>query len=230
MKSIILTIAAHPDDEILGCGATMARLAEEGNKVHILILAEGLTSRQNVRDRSSKLEELSALEISAKKSSEIIGAQSIELLDFPDNRMDSIDLLDVIKKVEKKINEIQPSIIFTHFPNDLNIDHRITADAVITAIRPIPGQTVKEIYFFEVPSSTDYQIYLSNNSFQPNLYYSITDSQMLKKKKSLEAYKNEMREYPHSRSIEAVEALAKVRGASVGFDFAEAFVVGRIIR
>jgi LmbE family N-acetylglucosaminyl deacetylase len=144
--------------------------------------------------------------------------------------MDSIDLLDVIKKVEKKINEIQPSIIFTHFPNDLNIDHRITADAVITAIRPIPGQTVKEIYFFEVPSSTDYQIYLSNNSFQPNLYYSITDSQMLKKKKSLEAYKTEMREYPHSRSIEAVEALAKVRGVSVGFDFAEAFVVGRIIR
>lgn len=225
----ILTIAAHPDDEILGCGATMAKLSEEGHEVHVLILAEGLTSRQNIRDREIKKNELSELARSAHEASNIVGSKSIELLDFPDNRMDSIDLLDIVKVLESKINSLKPDIIFTHFHGDLNIDHRITSEAVITAIRPIPGQCVKEIYFFEVPSSTDYQIYYNGNNFTPNVYFSVSQNQIERKVKALEAYKSEMREFPHSRSNESIQYLAKLRGSQVGYPYAESFMLGRKI-
>ncbi|MCT8332167.1 PIG-L family deacetylase [Leptospira sp. 85282-16] len=229
MKKTILTIAAHPDDEILGCGGTMARLSEEGHNVHILILAEGLTSRQVIRDRNSKVTELGDLAISAKKSAEFVGAKSIELLDFPDNRMDSIDRLDVIKVIEEKLDELNPSLVFTHFGNDLNIDHRVVNEAVVTACRPIPGHSVKELYFFEVPSSTEWQIQ-NGIYFQPNVFFELGNSHIKKKKEALLSYDSEMRNFPHARSIEAVEALAKWRGASIGANFAEAFIAGRVIR
>jgi N-acetylglucosamine malate deacetylase 1 len=230
MKPTILTIAAHPDDEVLGCGGTMARFAEEGHEVHVLILAEGLTSRDDTRDRDSKLGELSLLATTAKEANILLGLNSIKLHDFPDNRMDSVDRLDVVKVIEKKMEEIQPSIIFTHFGNDLNIDHRIANDAVVTACRSFPGQMVKELYFYEVPSSTEWQISSGQFGFQPNLFISLTNDQINKKRKALEIYNSEMRDFPHSRSIQAVEALAKWRGASCGHTWAEAFVVGRILR
>ncbi|EMS85319.1 PIG-L deacetylase family protein [Leptospira noguchii] len=226
-KKIILTVAAHPDDEILGCGATMARLSQEGCEIHILILAEGITSRQNTRDRNSNLNELSELAQIAHTAGKIVGAKSVELFDFPDNRMDSIDRLDIIKVIERKVQEIQPEIIFTHFKYDLNIDHRITSDAVITACRPYPEQVVKELYFFEVSSSTGWQVGNQSEAFNPNYFVSINETQMKKKIDALKVYRSEMREFPHARSIEAVNALAKWRGASVGVSMAESFMVGR---
>ncbi|PJZ61817.1 PIG-L deacetylase family protein [Leptospira adleri] len=228
MKKTILTIAAHPDDEILGCGATMARLAAEGCEVHILILAEGLTSRQDTRDRKSNLKELSELAQTAVLAGKEVGAKTVEVLDFPDNRMDSIDRLDIIKVIEKKIDEIKPRVIFTHNKNDLNIDHRVVCDSVITACRPLPDQTVKEIYFFEVPSSTEWQIGSSSDLFLPNYFVAIEDKYLQKKMDALKIYDSEMRAFPHSRSLEAVKALATWRGASVGHNAAEAFSVGRI--
>jgi LmbE family N-acetylglucosaminyl deacetylase len=208
----------------------MARLAEEGHEVHVLILAEGLTSRETKRDRESKLGELSLLATTAKESNQLLGVKSTELHDFPDNRMDSVDRLDVIKVIERKIEEIKPSVIFTHFGNDLNIDHRITNDAVVTACRPYPGQVVKELHFFEVPSSTEWQVSPGQSVFQPNLFFPLTKEQMEKKRKALEIYNSEMRDFPHSRSLQSVEALAKWRGASCGHARAEAFVVGRVVR
>ncbi|EMO53638.1 PIG-L deacetylase family protein [Leptospira noguchii] len=226
-KKIILTVAAHPDDEILGCGATMARLSQEGCEIHILILAEGITSRQNTRDRNSNLNELSELAQIAHTAGKTVGAKSVELFDFPDNRMDSIDRLDIIKVIERKVQEIQPEIIFTHFKYDLNIDHRITSDAVITACRPYPEQVVKELYFFEVSSSTEWQVGNQSETFNPNYFVSINETQMKKKIDALKVYRSEMREFPHARSIEAVNALAKWRGASVGVSMVESFMVGR---
>ncbi|MCW7482143.1 PIG-L deacetylase family protein [Leptospira kanakyensis] len=230
MKQTILTIAAHPDDEVLGCGGTMARLAEEGNVVHVFILAEGLTSREEKRDRESKLSELNTLSNNAKNANGLLGAKSVELFDFPDNRMDSLDRLDIIKVVERKIGEIQPTVIFTHFGNDLNIDHRVTNDAVVTACRSYPNQIVKELYFFEVPSSTEWQIATGMAVFQPNVFFHLTREQMHKKIEALKIYESEMREFPHSRSIEAVEAIAKWRGASCGHVWAESFVLGRMLK
>lgn len=229
-KSNVLVIAAHPDDEVLGCGGTIARLSEEGYGVYVLILAEGLTSREIKRDRESKQSELNSLSNDANRANLSLGVKSVELFDFPDNRMDSIDRLDVIKIVERKIEEIKPSIIFTHFINDLNIDHRITSDAVVTACRAYPGQVVEEIYFFEVASSTEWQISPNLGSFQPTVYFRLNASHMEKKKIALSFYESEMREFPHARSIEAVEALGKWRGANIGYEYAESFICTRLIR
>ncbi|EQA36690.1 N-acetylglucosaminylphosphatidylinositol deacetylase [Leptospira inadai serovar Lyme str. 10] len=228
-NKIILTVAAHPDDEILGCGGAMARFAEEGHEIHILILAEGLTSRDLKRDRDAKIGELSELSRCASNAGKILGVKSVELLDLPDNRMDSMDRLDIIKIVEKKIEDVRPGVIFTHFYNDLNVDHRLANEAVVTACRAFPGQTVKELYFFEVQSSTEWQIRNSAGNFTPNYFVSLSERQLQKKLSALAEYRSEMREFPHARSLEAVEALAKWRGASIGFPSAESFVLGRKI-
>lgn len=227
-KKTILIVAAHPDDEILGCGGTMARFSSEGHEVHILIMAEGLTSRDMKRDRDSKSDELSQLARAANEACLAVGAKSVELLDFPDNRMDSVDRLDVTKAIENRIEKIKPSIVLTHFGNDLNIDHRVVNDSVITACRAYPGQTVKELYFFEVPSSTEWQ--LSGLSFNPDYFVRLGKDEFARKQKALEMYKSEMRNFPHARSIEAVEALARWRGACIGHEYGEAFKVGRIIK
>ena len=229
MNKTILTIAAHPDDEILGCGGAMSRFSNEGHTVHILIMAEGLTSRDVNRDRNSKLEELLVLSKTAKLAAKEVGSESVELLDFPDNRMDSVDRLDIVKVIEKKIHEVQPSVVFTHFGNDLNIDHRIANDATVIACRPYPGQIVKELYFFEVASSTEWQVGQNGFAFHPNYFIELSDKNLEKKINALKIYESEMKDFPHPRSIPAIEALARWRGATIGCNAAEAFMVGRKI-
>ena len=225
----ILIIAAHPDDEVLGCGGSMAKWAKDGHEVHVLILAEGSTSRDRQRDRASRTEELSLLVQSAKRATYILGVESVELLDYPDNRMDSIDLLDVVKPVEEIIEKLQPEVVVTHHAGDLNIDHQITHQAVITACRPQLGHPVKRILSFEVPSSTDWQTPTAKNAFYPNWFEDISDIMELKIN-ALEVYQSELREWPHTRSIKAIDHLARWRGASVGCEAAEAFMLVREIR
>ena len=224
MKSLI--IAAHPDDEVLGCGGSMAKWSNNGHEVHVLIMAEGATSRDSNRNSENRKDDLSELEKSAKEASKVLGIKSIELMDYPDNRMDSVDLLDVVKIIESYIEKIKPDVVVTHHSGDLNIDHQIVNKAVMTACRPQPENTVKRILSFEVPSSTEWQSTTINNSFIPNWFEDISDTLNLKLK-ALEAYKSEMREWPHARSIKAIEHLAKWRGATVGFEAAEAFMLIR---
>jgi len=225
MKTI-LVISAHPDDEVLGCGGTIVKHVYDGNEVHVLILAEGMTSRDYKRDRIGREQDIAKLKDMTNEAHKILGTCSTKLLDFPDNRMDSVDLLDVIKVIENEINEINPEIIYTHHSNDLNVDHRITHQAVFTACRPEPGAIVKKIYCFEVPSSTEWQVHMANNTFMPNTFVDISDN-LEQKLDALKAYKSEMKKWPHSRSIKAVAHLARWRGASVGFDAAEAFSLSR---
>ena len=229
MKKDILIVAAHPDDEILGCGGSIAKWVEDGHKVHVLILAEGSTSRDKTRDRTSHQKELAHLASSAKKAAKIIGIHSLNLMDYPDNRMDSIDLLDVVKTIESFVEKIQPNIVATHHSGDLNIDHRIVFQAVITACRPLPGQTVKRILSFEVPSATEWQSSDAGGPFVPNWFEDISDTLGMKIK-ALEAYESEMRPWPHARSIKAVEHLARWRGASAGCEATEAFMLVRNIK
>jgi LmbE family N-acetylglucosaminyl deacetylase len=223
MKNKIAIIAAHPDDEILGCGATMAKHIQAGDQVSVLIMAEGITSRDQQRNRDARSEELSELAQTAIAANNILGVTSVTLKNYPDNRMDSIDRLDIIKTIENFIDEQQPDIIYTHYIGDLNIDHRRINEAVITACRPQPGLTVKSLLFFEVASSTEWQI---PNHFSPNWFVDVSETLNLKLK-ALEAYQSEMRPYPHARSIKAVEHLAHWRGASLGVEAAEGFVLGR---
>lgn len=224
----VLVVAAHPDDEVLGCGATIARHAKVGDEVHVVILAEGVTSRDKVRERNSHTMELSKLAKDAHAANKILGVHSVTLHDLPDNRLDSVNLLDVVKLVEDYVQAIKPDILYTHHIGDVNIDHRRIHEAVITATRPQPGQTVKTLLFFEVQSSTEWQPPGSGPPFAPNWFVDISSTLALKMK-ALRVYKTEMRPWPHSRSCEAVEYLARWRGATVGCEAVEAFVVGRQI-
>jgi LmbE family N-acetylglucosaminyl deacetylase len=228
MKKKVLVVAAHPDDEVLGCGGTIARHATLGDEVHIVILAEGVTSRDRKRDRASRLDELSELARAANTARDVLRATSTNLHSYPDNRMDSVDLLDIVKDVEAYIAKHSPEIIYTHHAGDVNIDHRRVHDAVITACRPLPASPVKTLLFFEIPSSTECQVAGSAPYFLPNWFIDITETLHLKLK-ALEVYKSEMREWPHPRSITTVEYLSRWRGSTAGVQAAEAFVLGRNI-
>ena len=222
----ILVVAAHPDDEVLGCGGTVARLVSEGAGAHTLILGEGVTSRDTQRDRSACEKEISELREQIRKANAILGVSSTHIEDFPDNRFDNVNLLDIVKVVESVVNEISPEIIFTHYGNDLNIDHKIVFDAVLTATRPMQGEVVKEIYSFEVLSSTEWNFPLS---FSPDTFYDVTDSLIIKQT-AMEAYVSELREFPHPRSIEGIRLNAAQWGMKVGVTSAEAFKSIRVIK
>ena len=228
MNNKVVVVAAHPDDEVLGCGATIAKHVENGDEVHILILAEGQTSRDVQRDRNKNVEALNHLNKAAHEAAKVLGVATVTLKDFPDNRMDSVDLLDVIKVVEEFIKIYQPNIIYTHHYGDLNIDHRITNQAVITAARPVPESTIKTILFFEVPSSTEWQASSSSIQFTPNWFVNISGT-LGKKIEALKEYDLEMRNWPFPRSLEAVGNLARWRGSCIGTEAAEAFILGRNI-
>lgn len=228
MTKTVLVVAAHPDDEVLGCGGTIAAHAQAGDKVHIVIMAEGLTSRDPKRDTTSNREGLCVLAAAARQANALLGAASVTLHGFPDNRMDTLDRLDLIKLIEREVGRLQPDIVYTHHAGDLNIDHRIVHEGVLTACRPKPAHPVKTLLFFEVPSSTEWMPATSGPSFTPNWFVNITDTVALKLK-ALDCYAAEMCAWPHARSVKAIENLAGWRGASVGVNAAEAFILGRNI-
>lgn len=232
-KKAIMVIVGHLDDEVFGCGGLIARCSSEDYQVHIMILGEGATSRTSTREQALKkakvLKALHGLEDSANQAAEILGAASVRFGGFPDNRFDSVALLDVIKQVEKAKNQINPSWLITHHPHDLNIDHRLTFQAVITAARPLPGETVKKIWCFETLSSTEYAVARPENSFAPNCFVDITGDPLKKTHEAILKYSSEMRPFPHPRSEEAVTAMAMLRGSQCGVNAAEAFWIARHI-
>lgn len=219
----VLVVAAHPDDEVLGCGGTMAWHAERGDEVHVLLLGRGIFSREGGKGAG---DDASRLEQASREANRILGVRSLESLDFPDNRMDDLARLEVVKAVEGHIAAIAPEIVYTHHGGDLNIDHRRTHEAVMTACRPQPCQGVRQILCFEVPSSTEWQAPGQASAFVPNWFVEI-DVMLRRKLEALAAYESEMRNWPHARSIRAVEHLAHWRGATVGAEAAEAFVLVR---
>jgi N-acetylglucosamine malate deacetylase 1 len=223
----VLVVAAHPDDEVLGCGGTMARLSREGRPVHVVLLADGESSR-HAFPQQLRPELLVARNAVANQACAILGCDSVAVHNLSDNRLDSLHLLDIVKLIEEFVDRFKPSTIFTHHSGDVNVDHRIVHEAVLAACRPQPGHFVKELYFFEVPSSTEWRTPGSAWPFEPNRFVDISASLPLKLK-ALEAYGAEMRAFPHPRSLEAVRALASWRGATVGVHAAEAFMVGRQI-
>jgi N-acetylglucosamine malate deacetylase 1 len=226
-RSTVLVIAAHPDDEVLGCGGTIARLAAAGSKVHVLLIADGETSRDLGPDvgaeRQSRIATRSA---QCEVARAVLGYSTVENASLPDQRLDHVGLLDVVRRVEVAISRHQPVTVLTHHAGDVNSDHRIVHDAVVAACRPQPNHPVRELLFFETPSSTEWRPPTSAQVFSPNWFVDISAT-LDAKLRALQAYKDELRAFPHPRSIEAIEALAKWRGASVGVGAAEAFILGR---
>lgn len=226
----VLVVAAHPDDEILGCGGSMVKHVKQNDEVHVLILAEGITARDAVHDRHSRSSDLELLHQNAMRANcQIIGVRSCEINNFPDNRMDSVHSLDIVKIIEQKMAHVRPNIVYTHHGGDVNIDHRCVHDAVIVACRSQPDSTVKTLLFFEIPSSTEWQTPGARQLFVPNWYIDIS-TELTTKLDAMKIYEQELRPYPHTRSLEAIEFLAKWRGATIGVEAAESFMLGRCIR
>jgi LmbE family N-acetylglucosaminyl deacetylase len=223
----VLVVAAHPDDEVLGCGGCIARHVALNDQVDILIVAEGVTSRVDKRDINSSKGQLEQLRATACAVAVALGANQPRFLGLPDNRLDDLPLLDVIKQLEKVIAELSPNIIYTHHGGDLNIDHRIVHEAVMTACRPVPDSPVRSIFCFEVPSSTEWRS-PQTLPFLPNTFVNISEFLDIKLK-ALSLYQTEMLPWPHARSLSAVEALTKWRGASVGCNAAEALMLIRSV-
>ena len=226
MADSVLVVAAHPDDEVLGCGGTIARHADAGDQVQILIVAEGATSRQQQRDRLQAGDELSTLAQAAQTAGSILGAAGVELFDLPDNRLDSLHRLDLIKRIEQHVDRHKPQVVYVHHAGDVNVDHRRLHEAVVTACRPTPGHPARRRLIFDVASSSEWQPPGSAPAFQPN-WFVVISVQWQRKREALVAYASEMRPWPHARSLEALEHLARWRGAQVGVEAAEAFCLLR---
>ena len=225
MSRNALVIAAHPDDEVLGCGGTIAKLSKQGAIVHVAFLADGVASRGDIEPDAL---ELAARRKAASTACAILGACPPTFGDYPDNRLDTIALLDVIKTIEPLISAHKPDLILTHHAGDVNIDHRRVHEAVVTACRPQQGHSVKTILCFEIPSSTEWQLPGSAPAFQPNWFEDISEV-VERKCEALQAYAHELRAWPHPRSEKGIRHLAHWRGATVGVDAAEAFMLGRRI-
>ena len=221
MNEIILVVVAHSDDEAISMGGTIKKHVEIGDSVYVVSMTDGVGSREETINS-----DVVQRKLASKKSSECLGFVWGESYNFSDNAMDSYPLLDIVKCVEKAKTEHSPSIVYTHSGADLNVDHRVVANAVLTAFRPQPNERCREIRLFEVASSTDFGNEALTGSFSPNLFIDISKTWNAKAA-ALKAYECEMRDYPHSRSIEGISNLAKLRGNQVGLMKAEAFQVIR---
>jgi LmbE family N-acetylglucosaminyl deacetylase len=219
----ILIVAAHPDDEILGCGATIAKRTNQDEDAYLLILGEGVKSREGWTQ-----DEYDSLHGCIEKANDVIGIPvgNITVLDFPDNRFDSVPLLDIVKAVSKVKNRVQPDTVFTHQPHCLNIDHKRTYEATITATRPMEDEPVKTIYAFEILSSSEWSF---PQRFSPNVFFDVKET-INKKMEALRMYHTELRDYPHPRSLNGVYHSAQLWGMRVGVPFAEAFELVRNTR
>jgi LmbE family N-acetylglucosaminyl deacetylase len=185
-------------------------------------MADGVSSRV-VGDQAA----LDSRNEAAENARAILGIKNNYYLDLPDNRMDSIPLIDVIQKLEPIIDRLKPNIVYTHHHGDLNVDHRITHQAVLTACRPLPGSSIRAIYAFEVMSSTEWSTPMAH-PFLPNYFVDIS-GYLSKKQEALSEYQQEMRDAPHSRSSDHLNYLAYHRGHTVGVMAAEAFVTVLVV-
>jgi LmbE family N-acetylglucosaminyl deacetylase len=226
--SRVLVIAAHPDDEVLGCGGTAARLVAEGHEVHFAILGEGMTSRHPQRS-DTDAKQLTVLHQQARAAAAKLGVKNLSLHKLPDNRLDTVPLLEVVKLVEELVDRVKPEIIYTHHAGDLNVDHGVIHRAVLTATRPTAGRPVLEIYAFEVSSSTEWAFQRIEPIFRPNVFVDITRT-LEAKIAAMECYESEARKFPHPRSPEALRAIATRWGSVVGCGAAEAYELVRSVR
>lgn len=222
-KKRILILVAHSDDESFGCGGLIKKLSSNKNIIKVVSFTDGIGAR--LKNNVKKINER---QNSSIKASKILGFQWLAQHNYPDNQLDKISLLEIIKKIEKHKKEFSPHIVLTHNFSDLNIDHRKIAEATLTAFRPEPNEKLEQLITFEVPSATDFRILKNKKNFLPNYFLNI--EKFLKYKiKAIKCYKNELKKYPHSRSVMGIKNLGKIRGHQSGLKFAEAFEIIRKI-
>jgi LmbE family N-acetylglucosaminyl deacetylase len=204
-------------------------IGEYSVTTRVVILGEGITSRSEERDTQRWEKELEIHRNNIHLAQKAIGYHEVSIYDFPDNRFDTVALLNIIKVIEKEKKDFQPDVVFTHHGGDLNIDHQRTFEAVITACRPMADEIVKTIITFETPSGTEWRASSDPRYFIPNMFVSISPANLDAKIKGMESYEFEKRSYPHPRSPEALKIQAQRWGVTVGTEFAEAFTIIRSI-
>jgi len=234
----ILVLAAHPDDEVLGMGGTIKNFTKNGHTVKIVIFATGITSRRSSNYKNSENyhtdektilkmnEQVEKIKKHAISAAKILGVTDLEFLDFPDNEMDIVSNLEIVKHIERIIKKFNPEQVFTHSNFDVNIDHRVLYLATLAATRPKPGTKIKKVFSFETPSSTEWYF---PSQFTPNYFVNI-DNEIKSKINALKKYKTELNTFPHPRSTVALDAIAKKWGSVSGFKNAEAFYLVRELK
>jgi LmbE family N-acetylglucosaminyl deacetylase len=218
-RTRVVVIAAHPDDELLGAGGTLARHVRDGDEVHAIIVADGAGSRYPD-------ELVSTLEKQARRAAEVIGFTSLQFLSLPDQRLDTIPLIELTQRLEGVLDEIEPGTVYTHFPEDVNADHRLVARCAWTACRPYARPQLRKFAVFETPSSTEWAWPMPGTEFRPNLFVDVTDT-LAVKIAAMECYETELRDYPHPRSSRALRERAAYWGSDVGRLAAEPLLVLR---
>lgn len=218
-RTRVVVIAAHPDDELLGAGGTLARHVRAGDEVHAIVVADGAGSRYPA-------ELVSSLEKQARRASEVIGFTSLQFLQLPDQRLDTIPLIELTQRLEGVLDEIGPDTVYTHFPEDVNTDHGLVARGAWTACRPYARPRVRKFAVFETPSSTEWAWSMPGTDFRPSLFVDVTDT-LEAKIAAMECYETELRDYPHPRSSRALRERAAYWGSHIGRLAAEPFIVLR---
>lgn len=227
-KDKVLVIAAHPDDEVLGVGGTIAKYVSQGAEVRLLIVTDGCISQY--RDDARLKEIIDAKKRETRMAADVLGISEIIYGELPDMKLDMVEHITVNQVIESVIDEFQPNIVFTQFYGDVNVDHQCVNRSAIVACRPVPGQYVKEVYSYYVSSSTEWNIQNASTVFLPNTYVDINGEFAEKKYQAMECYKTELREYPHPRSIKALKIIDNANGLRVGLESAECFMAHRVIK
>ena len=227
MKEKILVICAHPDDEVLGCGGSLLKHRDIKNEINLVFVFEGSSARYDTLNNKKIIKDIQNRENAAKKVSKILKAKTVTFLNYPNLRFQNTQLLDMTKKIENKIKEINPNIIYTHSNTDLNRDHRLCLEMVVAATRPVLKKNIRTILSFEIPSSTEWS-YSSFGKFTPN-YFENINNHVKEKIKLMKIYNTETRKVPHPRSVENILSQSRMAGSQCGFSYAERFQVIRII-
>ncbi len=224
MSKNILVIAPHADDEVIGCGATIAKSISEGHKVYVLIATNASKGAPDLYSES----EISTIRNEAIAAHKFLGVEKTTFLDFPAPALNAYPEFKISIELSKLFNELKPSVIYIPFPGDLHQDHKAIYRASLVAARPQGEYSIKEIYCYETMSETEWAPY-QEKAFVPNVFNDITDF-ISHKMEAMSFYKSQIKAFPHTRSLENFEALAKYRGATVGFNRAESFVLERLIK
>jgi LmbE family N-acetylglucosaminyl deacetylase len=218
----VLVIAPHPDDEVLGCGGTMIKHVSEGDEVYLCVVTKAYPPEwpeDEIRERRDEV----------LKVNNILGTKKTYFLDLPTVKLDTIPQKELNEAIAKVINKLQPEIVYIPHGGDVNSDHRLVFEAAMVAIRPRPALAIRKVLCYETLSETEWAAPLAENAFMPNLYVDISGV-LATKLKAMSEYKSELKEFPHPRSLEAISALAKIRGATIGVEAAEAFMLIREIQ
>ena len=223
----VLVVAAHPDDEVYGMGGTMAKLSSQGHEVHVLIVTDGCTAQY--ADRPDLPEIIEKKHAEALEANRLLGVKEVHFGTFPDMRLDTVSHVEVNRLIEETVDAVRPDAVYTHFYGDVNLDHQMAYRSTLVAVRPVPGQCVRALYCYQVPSSTEWSPQLGHTAFLPNVMVETGDFADAKER-ALLAYQTEARPYPHPRSPQYVRETDRARGLQWGLGPGEAFWLLRKIR